>query len=307
MRVLAHIHTFNDADVIERVITALEHQTRRPDAIVIVDNGSTDATLDRTFPECVTVIRNSDNLGTSGAVRVGFAYALEHAFDWTWVFDADSVPEANVLEDLLGLFFGMSPSAQKKVCFLACRVAARMGQARHEPMMFTASGGIIATAEQGGGYSRCDCALWSGSLYRMAAVAKIGLPQADYVLDWGELEYGYRAQQLGFASFMVHNCVLHHDTGGISGLAPRIGRFGPIRFPLYELSPIRCYYQVRNSIYFWLYQFHRPRLNRAVRNVVRSLAFTMTFAIQPFSHFRQLVACLRGLWHGLTGNIAARY
>jgi hypothetical protein len=32
-------------------------------------------------------------LGASGAIRVGFAYALEHGFDWSWVFDADSVPE----------------------------------------------------------------------------------------------------------------------------------------------------------------------------------------------------------------------
>src|SRR5437763_16025660 len=179
MRVLAHIHTFNDADVIERVLIALQNQTRQPDAIVIVDNGSTDATLDRNFPECVTVIRNSENLGTSGAVRVGFAYALEHVFDWTWIFDADSVPEPNALEDLLGLFLDMSASAQHRICFLACRVAARTGQARHEPMIFTESGGMIATVELGADYSRCDCTLWSGSLYRMAAVAQIGLPQAD--------------------------------------------------------------------------------------------------------------------------------
>ena len=59
------------------------------------------------------------------------------------------------------------------------------------------SGGKPAPSESGG-YSRCDCCLWSGSLYRTAAVQKIGLPQADYVLDWGDLEYGYRARRLGF-------------------------------------------------------------------------------------------------------------
>ena len=103
MRVLAHIHTHNEADFIEQALNALQRQTRPPDAIVIVDNLSTDGTLDRTFPPNVTVIRNSVDLGT-GRVRLGLAYALEQAFDWTWVLDADSVPEPDALENLLGFF-----------------------------------------------------------------------------------------------------------------------------------------------------------------------------------------------------------
>jgi hypothetical protein len=49
--------------------------------IIIVDNASTAATLDRTFPEGVAIVRNSANLGTSEAIRIGFAHALEHEFD----------------------------------------------------------------------------------------------------------------------------------------------------------------------------------------------------------------------------------
>ena len=80
MRVLAHIHTMNDAAVIEQLLDGLRRQTRPPDGIVIVDNASTDATLDRTFPDGAAVIRNATNLGTSGAIRMGFAYALERQF-----------------------------------------------------------------------------------------------------------------------------------------------------------------------------------------------------------------------------------
>lgn len=61
MRVLAHIHTLNDEAVIEQLVEGLRRQTRPPDAIIIVDNGSTDKTLDRTFPENVTIVRNSLN------------------------------------------------------------------------------------------------------------------------------------------------------------------------------------------------------------------------------------------------------
>jgi len=78
MRILAHIHTMNDEAVIEQLLDALRRQTQPLDAIVIVDNASTDRTLDRVFPENVTVIRNAENLGTSGAIRIGLAHALEH-------------------------------------------------------------------------------------------------------------------------------------------------------------------------------------------------------------------------------------
>src|SRR5207237_2166592 len=196
MRVLAHIHTLNDADVIEQAIQALQRQTRPPDAILLVDNGSTDATLDRTFPECVTVIRNSENLGTSGAIRIGFTHALHHQFDWVWIFDADSIPASDALANLLGFYERLPEPEQEQICFLACRVVTATGETKHQPMIFTDSGGEIAPSLGGADYSRCDCILWSGSLYRMAAVGKIGLPGENYVLDWAELEYGYRARQL---------------------------------------------------------------------------------------------------------------
>src|SRR5829696_7973328 len=112
MRVLAHIHTLNDAEVIERAVNALQRQTRPPDAILIVDNGSTDATLDRSFPENLTCIRNDVNLGTSGAIRIGFTHGLELNFDWVWIFDADSVPEPEALERLLA-FYGSLPAAEQ--------------------------------------------------------------------------------------------------------------------------------------------------------------------------------------------------
>src|ERR1700731_4469141 len=111
MRVLAHIHTMNDADVVEQLLEALRRQTRPPEAILVVDNASTDGTLNRTFPENVRIIRNPENLGTSGTVRIGLAHGLEHGFHWVWLFDADSVPEPDVLEKLL-TFFESLPAAK---------------------------------------------------------------------------------------------------------------------------------------------------------------------------------------------------
>jgi GT2 family glycosyltransferase len=307
MRILAHLHTLNDAAVIEQVLGALQRQTRPPDAIIVVDNASTDATLDRTFPSNTTVVRNSENLGTSGAIRIGLAHALEHRFDWAWLFDADSVPEPDALENLLAFFERLPPAEQERVCFLACRLATATGEPRDRPMIFTKSSIEYVSLNPPGGFSECDCFIWTGSLFRMAAVAKIGLPSADYVLDMAELEYGYRARQLDFTSYMVHSGVTHQDVGRSPGVQSRTARFGPFSVRLFEISPIRCYYHVRNMLYFWLYQCRPRRPRRVVRSIVHAIAFPRTFIIRPISHGRHVIACLRGLWDGVTMQIERRF
>jgi glycosyltransferase involved in cell wall biosynthesis len=148
MRVLAHIHSFNEAAFIEQVLDGLQRQTQPPDAIVIVDNGSTDETLDRTFPESVTVIRNSTDLGTTGSVGVGFAHALKHEFDWIWVLDADSVLEPSALENLLAFVERMPPPEREEVCFLARRLETGSGGAEHRPIILTGSGRQMGVARR---------------------------------------------------------------------------------------------------------------------------------------------------------------
>jgi GT2 family glycosyltransferase len=306
MRVLAYVHTFNDGEFIDQVLDAIRRQTRPTDAIIIVDNASTDGIRDRTFPDGVTVVRNSTNLGTSGAVRIGFANALEQGFDWTWILDPDSVPEFDALENLLGFFERLPPSEQEQVCFLACRLATGSGESEHRPMILTEST-KFTPVEGEAGYTMCDSFVWSGCLFRMQAVEKIGLPSPDYFTDLSELEYGYRARQLGFTSYIVNSGVLHQDVGRPPGATARTWRFGPLSFPFFETSPLRSYYFSRNMLYFGLYQFRPCRPRWIFRSIVQALIFTTGFALRPVSRHRHLIACMRGLWDGLTGHIERRY
>jgi GT2 family glycosyltransferase len=307
MRILAHIHTFNDAAVIENLLEGLGRQIRPPDAIVVVDNASTDGTLDRVFPANVTIIRNSENTGSCGGVNIGLAYGLEHGFDWTWAFDADSVPEPDALANLLTFYEGLTPMEQQRVCFLASNMRTATGVPKDQPMVFTKSGVEYVPFNPLASGIRIDFLIWSGLLFRMEAVAKIGLPTRDYVIDFGEMEYGYRAAQLGFESYMVNNAVVNQDVGRPPGVLSHTVRFGPFTYRRYEFSPIRCYYRVRNLIYFWLYDC-RPRRGRWIWRSIRSgIFFPRNFVFRPLSHRRQLVACIRGLWDGLTMHMERRY
>jgi GT2 family glycosyltransferase len=324
MRILAHIFTFNDADVIDRTIEAMLRQTRPVDGILVVDNGSTDGTLDRPSLKHAIVMRNQENLGASGAVGGGIRFALEHEYDWIWVFDADNFPEPDALEKLLELYASWPQSLRDEIGFLACLPHnVEDGEPRHG-RVFTPYGLAVVAPVLGERCYRCHVTIWSGCLYRLTAIRQIGLPNADYVLDRGEDEYGYRIMKAGFKSFIRVDAGVQHNIRGKGSLTQTIRRLGPFAVKFYDFPPIRCYYTCRNTLYFAAYESavgrfgllrgpvwrvrpapERPGFMRGA--AWRVLLLTLNFMLRPRHHRRQILACLRGIWHGFTGNLAARY
>jgi glycosyltransferase involved in cell wall biosynthesis len=305
MKVLAYIHTFNDADIIEQTITALLQQTRAVDEILVVDNASTDNTLDQPCLRHATVIRNAKNTGTSGGVATGLDYAMEHGFDWTWIFDPDGLPAPDALEKMLDLYASWPDAQQEKTAFLACLHPERWRNSA--PRNFTWRGFVPAKPTPGKSYYACDNAWWSGCLYRTAAVRKIGLPNVDYFLDWGESEYGYRMKRAGFDGYVCRDAPINSNIRGYSALRrPNAEQVGETPAVL-EHPPFRCYYTARNRLYFTLYDLDKVQPVLLLR-MVATLGLMMTkVLIRPGRKGVQMQAFSRGVWDGVTGNITARY
>jgi glycosyltransferase involved in cell wall biosynthesis len=308
MRVLAHIHTFNDADIIDRTVEAVRRQTRPVDAILIVDNASSDGTLEQPSVKHATVLRQSENTGTSGAVYTGLQFAIEQNYDWIWVFDADSTPEPDALEKLLDLYASWPEAQQNETAFLACTHYNVEDGVPQLAGIFGKYGFTRADPNPQARHYPCHVCIWSGCLYRVAAVRQIGLPNADYVLDWGEGEYGYRVMRAGYKGFICLDAVLQHNIRGYMSLnTVKLVKLGPATWKVTEFAPIRCYYYCRNPVYFALYDGTRGRIWLLRGVTTRVMTLVLNFLLQPRDHGAQIRACLRGLWHGLTGNIVARY
>jgi rhamnosyltransferase len=255
----------------------------------------------------VTVVRHDQNLGTSGAIATGLRFALDHNYDWVWLFDADSNPEPNALEKLLSLYLSWPQSIRDEIGFLSCLPCNVPDGLPLPGGLFTPRGLGPARPVPGEHYSPCDFTIWSGCLYRMAAVRQIGLPNTDYVLDWGEHEYAYRLRKAGFKAFIVQDAIMHHNIRGYVTTTPVEVRLGPLSFRYVLLPPIRCYYLVRNGVYFGLYVFKEGGLHLLTSDGKEMVKLTIKYLIHPRRHKQLIVACVRGIWHGVTGNITARY
>jgi GT2 family glycosyltransferase len=307
MRVLGYIHTLNDADVISGTIDALRQQTRHVDEILLVDNASTDGTLAQPSVNLVSVLCHAENLGASGALCSGFRYALEHGFDWIWTFDPDCRPEPDALEKLLELYTSWPQSEQEETAFIACLHHSIPDGENLRTCLFTRYGLARANPAPEERYYRCHVTTWSGCLYRLAAVRHIGLPNPDYFADWGEAEYGYRVMKAGYKGFTYLDAVHHHDVRGYASSRPvEITRGGVTRKVL-EFPPLRCYYSARNRLYLALYDFAEFRPWMILRVCVGLVTMMLKLLRAPGRHGTQLRAYFRGIWHGITGNISARY
>ena len=293
---------YNAARVLPRQIEALLRQRRPLQEIIVVDNASTDSTaemLAHQFPQ-VTVLRMSDNLGHSGALAAGVAYAaLNKRHDWVWSFDDDSVPDDDALEALLEGIESLG-NGDGQIGIAASLPVHKATGASYPPLLwrdgFVKPGAELLQQP----VWLADLVISSGCLVRRETVEKIGLPRADFFSDFDDFEYCLRARAHGFKIAVITRSKVGHE----------IGNTRRVRLPGFshlwsEHTPWREYYISRNIAYvaWWLY----PNRNTkwfVIRHLTRH-----TGAILLFSSNK--LACLRkaaqGFFDGLRGNLGIRF
>jgi glycosyltransferase involved in cell wall biosynthesis len=88
VRTLVIIPAFNEEDCLGDVLAGLRAQAPELD-VVVIDDGSTDATAAVARAAGVAVVSLPYNLGVGGAMRCGFRYALRLGYDRAVQIDAD--------------------------------------------------------------------------------------------------------------------------------------------------------------------------------------------------------------------------
>ncbi|PWB74592.1 glycosyl transferase family 2 [candidate division GN15 bacterium] len=105
--ICAVIPAFNESGNIGGVIADIRSHDRG-NCIVVVDDGSSDATAEIAQALGVTVLRLPVNLGIGGAVQTGLKYAAANGFDTAFQFDGDGQHLAGELPNLLAPVLGGS-------------------------------------------------------------------------------------------------------------------------------------------------------------------------------------------------------
>jgi len=100
-RAVAVVPAWNEAGAIGRVVDGIRAFDPELD-VVVVDDASTDETVEVAREHGATVLRLPFNVGIGGAVQTGFRYALANGYDLAVRLDGDGQHDPAELPKLLG-------------------------------------------------------------------------------------------------------------------------------------------------------------------------------------------------------------
>jgi len=104
LTVVAVVVTRDRVELLRQSLAAVASQTRRPDHVVVVDNGPDDAVREVVEASGLpaTYLPSRRNLGGAGGFALGMLHALALGADWVWCADDDGRPaDDGVLATLL--------------------------------------------------------------------------------------------------------------------------------------------------------------------------------------------------------------
>jgi rhamnopyranosyl-N-acetylglucosaminyl-diphospho-decaprenol beta-1,3/1,4-galactofuranosyltransferase len=233
--VAAVVVTYNRRDLLLQSLAAIRKQTRPADAVLVVDNASTDgsaaAVRDR-FPD-VEIVSLRENTGGAGGFAAGLSRALSRGAELIWLLDDDTVPEPDALEALLDAHSGYPGPAPALV---ASRVVWTDG--RDHPMNSPRPKPLRTAAEQRAAEQVRCIPIRSASFVSVLVAADVcrqrGLPVADYFLWNDDFEFTTRLLRGNVGLLCAASVVVHKTRTFGSTDADPGGRF---------------FYEVRNKVW----------------------------------------------------------
>lgn len=208
-RVVAVVVAYNRKELLVEAMAALAAQSRKLDAIVVIDNESDDGSGEaavKALPS-IDLVRLERNTGGAGGFAAGIAHAVAaHHPDWVWLMDDDTIPTPSALHELLA-----GAHSVPDVTVAGSRVVWHDGQdhpmntPRENPF---ASPGEKRAAREAGVLSVRSSSFVS-MLISVPRIREVGLPVADYFIWNDDFEYSVRLIRAHRGVFVPGSIVVH--------------------------------------------------------------------------------------------------
>jgi len=235
-KTVAVVVTHNRCKLLKRCIEHLQRQTATLDQILVINNASSDGTLELLYEMGVTTI-TQENLGSAGGWRRGIEYALENGYEAAWLMDDDGYPDENALKLLQAAF------TPDKACVSSVVVQEDnplkfvfplpILNKRGLPAIWAFPRQLKTISELSSRFSSNTypfAHLFNGALISMNAAREIGNVNDDYYIAGDEIDYLYRLRQYGDVISVVNSYHYHPDVS---------------KRPY---SPTKIYYYTKNTL-----------------------------------------------------------
>ena len=217
-KVAVVVPNWNGADHLAVCLDSLLSQTLKA-RIIVVDNGSTDGSLEllKKYPD-IEVIKHDKNKGYAGGVNPGFKRAIELKLDYVAPFNNDAVADKDWLKQLVDEL-----DAKPEVGIATCKILNEDGSHIDSTGDYYTTWGL--PYPRGRGETDIDkyddkndifAASGGASLYRVEMLEEIGLLDEDFFAYYEDVDLSFRAQLAGWRVRYVPTSIVNHQISATS-------------------------------------------------------------------------------------------
>ncbi|MDO5721660.1 MAG: glycosyltransferase [Actinomycetaceae bacterium] len=222
-KVVTVVVAWNRQHLLVETLNGLNQQQVRPDAVVVIDNASTDdsAAIAKQHPVVTEVLTMPRNLGGAGGFAAGIARAVHtHAADLVWIMDDDTIPTPGALSALLEArenYPGQVALLASKAIWIDGREHP-MNRPRLRPLLCP----VLRKHAEQIHTQPVRTASFVSIMMDSRAIRETGLPQADFFLWNDDFEYTARMlrNRIGLyvpASIVEHRTKVFGDSSADPG------------------------------------------------------------------------------------------
>ena len=199
------IVTYNRLSFLKDLIESLRCQTYTQQKIIVVNNSSTDGTLEWLQTQTDLFVITQENCGGAGGFYTGLKYATENNFDYAWIMDDDVLCKKDSLENLVD---------KTESCdgFLCSKVIDEQGKPCNVPGLWTkkqANGEQEWTEKIEKNMVRLSITSFVSVLIPTAVIKNIGLPYREFYIWGDDTEYTRRISEK-YDSYLCGTSVVVH-------------------------------------------------------------------------------------------------
>lgn len=223
-RIAVIVPNWNGLDDLPSCIESLTKQTYKDLSIIIVDNGSTDGSVDylkkiTNGNDKIIALYKKKNTGFTGGVNTGIKYTMKHDYDAFALFNNDAVADKEWLAQLAkelngdrGIVTGMLLHEDGKTIDSTGDWYSTWGlpfprerdskkeAAQKSDYVFGASGGA--------------------SLYDLRMIREIGIFDDPFFAYYEDVDLSFRAQLAGWKVYYTSSAIAYHKQGATSDRIP---------------------------------------------------------------------------------------
>ena len=285
--VAAVVVTYNRLELLKQCIQSLRNQTRKLDEIIVVNNNSTDGTLEWLNSQNDLTVITQENSGSAGGQYTGIKTAYEKGYDWVWCFDDDCIPDPEVLKSLctyldnetvLNSLVVSSVNPDK----LAFGLYEKQKKKYYYSLDDIGNFNIIESQN-----------FFNGSIFPRSILTEIGYPLIALFIRGDEFEYYLRLLEKGFRVNTITNSIVYHP--------PEKKRILKNKLFYHEFSYLNSekrYYHIRNLLYIV-----RHYKSLSYKYFIKNFILDLFFIILLQGKLPILINHFRGAFSGLTNNL----